>query len=62
MPAYTRDLSYAQDLSLRINDNGTGIDPDILQRGRQGHVGLHNMRERAARIMGKLDHLSHVSM
>jgi signal transduction histidine kinase/ligand-binding sensor domain-containing protein len=47
------DLSYAQDLSLRINDNGAGIDPDILQRGRQGHFGLHNMRERAARIMGK---------
>jgi signal transduction histidine kinase len=47
------DLSYAQDLSLRICDNGTGIDPDILHRGRQGHFGLQNMRERAARIMGK---------
>jgi signal transduction histidine kinase len=47
------DLSYAQDLSLRICDNGTGIDPDILHRGKQGHFGLQNMRERAARIMGK---------
>lgn len=46
-------LSYAQDLSLRISDNGTGIDSDIQHRGKQGHFGLQNMRERAARIMGK---------
>jgi signal transduction histidine kinase/ligand-binding sensor domain-containing protein len=47
------ELSYAQDLSLRIWDNGTGIDPDILHRGKPGHYGLQNMRERAARIVGK---------
>jgi signal transduction histidine kinase/ligand-binding sensor domain-containing protein len=47
------DLSYAQDLSLRICDNGRGIDPDILRRGKRGHYGLQGMRERAARIMGK---------
>ena len=47
------ELSYAQDLSLRIRDNGTGIDPDIVHRGKQGHFGLQSMRERAARIMGK---------
>jgi signal transduction histidine kinase/ligand-binding sensor domain-containing protein len=47
------ELSYAQDLSLRISDNGTGIDADILDRGKQGHFGLQNMRERASRIMGK---------
>jgi ligand-binding sensor domain-containing protein len=47
------ELSYAQDLSLRICDNGTGIDPEILPRGKRGHFGLQNMRERAARIMGK---------
>ncbi|MGB6309382.1 MAG: two-component regulator propeller domain-containing protein [Steroidobacteraceae bacterium] len=46
-------LSYAQDLSLRICDNGTGIDPDILRRGKRGHFGLQGMHERAARIMGK---------
>jgi signal transduction histidine kinase/ligand-binding sensor domain-containing protein len=46
-------LSYAQDLSLRISDNGAGIDPDIVLRGKQGHFGLQNMRERAERIMGK---------
>jgi signal transduction histidine kinase/ligand-binding sensor domain-containing protein len=47
------ELSYAQDLSLRICDNGSGIDPDILHRGKRGHFGLQNMRERAERIMGK---------
>jgi signal transduction histidine kinase len=47
------ELSYAQDLSLRICDNGVGIDPDIVHRGRPGHFGLQSMRERAARIMGK---------
>jgi signal transduction histidine kinase/ligand-binding sensor domain-containing protein len=47
------DLSFAQDLSFGIYDNGAGIDPDILRRGKTGHFGLQTMRERAARIMGK---------
>jgi signal transduction histidine kinase len=47
------DLSYAQDFNLVIRDNGTGIDPDILHRGKRGHFGLLGMRERAGRIMGK---------
>jgi len=47
------ELSYAQDLSLRIYDNGVGIDPDIVNRGKQGHFGLQGMRERAERIRGK---------
>jgi signal transduction histidine kinase/ligand-binding sensor domain-containing protein len=47
------ELTYAQDLSLRIWDNGLGIDPDILHRGKRGHFGLQGMRERTARIMGK---------
>jgi signal transduction histidine kinase len=47
------ELSYAQDLSLRICDSGLGIDPDIVLRGKQGHFGLQGMRERASRIMGK---------
>jgi signal transduction histidine kinase len=47
------ELSYAQDLNLRIHDNGAGIDPDIVHRGKPGHFGLQSMRERAARIMGK---------
>jgi signal transduction histidine kinase len=48
------ELSYAQDFGLRISDNGAGIDPGILHRGKPGHFGLQNMRERAARIMGKI--------
>jgi signal transduction histidine kinase len=47
------ELSFGQDLSLRISDNGAGIDPDILHHGKPGHFGLQNMRERAARIVGK---------
>jgi signal transduction histidine kinase/ligand-binding sensor domain-containing protein len=53
-------LSYAQDLSLRVSDNGAGIDPDIVQRGKPGHFGLQTMRERAARIMGKFSVVSSV--
>jgi signal transduction histidine kinase/ligand-binding sensor domain-containing protein len=48
------ELSYAQDLSIRVCDNGVGIDPDIVHRGKQGHFGLQSMRERAARILAKL--------
>jgi signal transduction histidine kinase len=47
-------LVYAHDLALRVNDNGIGIDPAVAERGRDGHFGLQGMRERAARIGGKL--------
>ena len=48
------ELTYAKDLSLSVRDNGAGIDPDIVHRGKQGHFGLQSMRERAARIVGQL--------
>jgi ligand-binding sensor domain-containing protein len=48
------ELRYADDLALRVNDNGTGIDPAVADRGKDGHFGLQGMRERAARIGGKL--------
>jgi signal transduction histidine kinase/ligand-binding sensor domain-containing protein len=48
------DLRYANDLSLRIKDNGLGIDPSIPELGREGHFGLQGMRERASRIRSKL--------
>jgi signal transduction histidine kinase len=48
------ELRYANDLGLRVADNGTGIDPAIADRGKDGHFGLQGMRERAARIGGKL--------
>jgi signal transduction histidine kinase len=48
------ELRYTNDLALRVSDNGTGIDPAIAATGRDGHFGLQGMRERAARIGGKL--------
>jgi ligand-binding sensor domain-containing protein/signal transduction histidine kinase len=48
------ELRYARDLTLRVDDNGTGIDPAIADRAKDGHFGLQGMRERAARIGGKL--------
>jgi len=41
-------------LSMRVRDNGCGIDPQMLERGLAGHWGLAGMRERAARIGGEL--------
>jgi signal transduction histidine kinase len=48
------ELKYADDLALRVGDNGTGIDPAVADSGKGGHFGLQGMRERAARIGGKL--------
>jgi signal transduction histidine kinase/ligand-binding sensor domain-containing protein len=44
------ELTYARDLTMRIRDNGVGIDPLIVGHGREGHFGLQGMRERAVRI------------
>jgi signal transduction histidine kinase/ligand-binding sensor domain-containing protein len=42
-------------LRLRVRDNGKGIDPEFLTpQGREGHFGMHGMRERAKLISGKL--------
>ena len=48
------ELGYSEDLTLRVRDNGVGIDPAIADKGRDGHFGLQGMRERAARIGGTL--------
>ena len=48
------ELKYAHDLVLRVKDNGVGIDPTIGDHGKEGHFGLQGMRERVARIGGKL--------
>jgi signal transduction histidine kinase/ligand-binding sensor domain-containing protein len=48
------ELRYAHDLALRVSDNGIGIDPAIVDRGKDRHFGLQGMRERAARIGGNL--------
>src|SRR6185369_8217735 len=47
-------LEYARDLTLRIRDDGVGIDPAILEKGKDGHFGLRGMRERAERIGARL--------
>jgi len=50
------EITYgAKQLSLRIRDDGLGIDPEIARIGRRpGHWGLVGMRERAACIRGRL--------
>ena len=48
------ELTYSQDLALRVADNGVGIDSEVADRGKDGHFGLQGMRERAVRIEGKL--------
>jgi hypothetical protein len=47
------ELLYADDLAVRVSDNGIGIDPTIADEGKDEHFGLKGMRERAARIGAK---------
>ena len=49
------ELEYnSSGLTMRVLDDGCGIDPQVLEAGRKGHWGLTGMRERAARIGGLL--------
>ena len=49
------ELEYADtELRMRIRDNGSGIEPQVLAAGRKGHWGLAGMRERATGIGGLL--------
>jgi signal transduction histidine kinase/streptogramin lyase len=43
-------LSYGRDLTLRVADDGVGMESTTAERGKEGHFGLSGMRERAARI------------
>ena len=52
------ELRYEQDLVVRVKDNGKGIDPAVAENGKPGHFGLQGMRERAARIGGRLSLVS----
>ncbi|MDQ5850011.1 MAG: ATP-binding protein, partial [Pseudomonadota bacterium] len=47
-------LEYGHDLTLRISDSGVGIDPAVMEAGKEGHFGLRGMRERAERIGAKV--------
>jgi signal transduction histidine kinase len=55
------ELKYGRDLMLRVSDNGIGIDPAVLDLGKDGHFGLQGMRERAGRIGGKLTMVSNLN-
>jgi signal transduction histidine kinase len=52
------ELRYDQDLVLRVKDDGKGIAPAVAENGKPGHFGLQGMRERAARIGGRLSLVS----
>ncbi len=50
------EITYSERLlRLRIRDNGTGIDPNVVNTGRDGHWGLQGMRERAQQIGAQLE-------
>jgi len=52
-------LEYAaHQLRVLVRDDGCGIDPHVLESGRDGHWGLSGMHERAGRIGAKLKVLS----
>jgi signal transduction histidine kinase len=48
-------------LLSRDRDNGCGVDPRVLDAGREGHWGLAGMQERAAKIGGLLKICSNAS-
>ena len=48
------ELKYSpSQLRVLVRDDGRGIEPQILQSGRDGHWGLSGMRERAEQIGGR---------
>jgi hypothetical protein len=40
----TREAVYT---NLNVGDDGSGIDPNVIETGRDGHWGLSGMRERS---------------
>jgi signal transduction histidine kinase/ligand-binding sensor domain-containing protein len=51
------DVTFGDaELTIRVRDDGIGMDPQILQRGqRGGHWGLTGMRERSKGLGGQLN-------
>jgi len=41
--------------SLRVRDDGVGLDAGLITRGRDGHWGLQGMRERTRQVGGSLE-------
>lgn len=55
------ELDYAaRNLHVLVRDDGCGIDPQVLETGREGHWGLANMRQRAEKIGAKFEVLSRI--
>jgi signal transduction histidine kinase/ligand-binding sensor domain-containing protein len=55
------EVEYASRyLRVKVRDDGCGIDPHVLDTGRQGHWGLPGMRERSEGIGAHLRLLSRV--
>jgi len=50
------EIGYGEkEFTVHVRDDGKGIDHEVLSAdGRQGHFGLHGMRERAELVGGKL--------
>jgi ligand-binding sensor domain-containing protein/signal transduction histidine kinase len=50
------EIDYGETVfTLRVRDDGAGIEPEVLGRGRRsGHFGLQGMRERSERAGGTL--------
>ena len=49
------ELRYFRDLTLRVRDDGRGIDPKVLANGKDGHFGIKGIRERAERVGARLN-------
>jgi ligand-binding sensor domain-containing protein/signal transduction histidine kinase len=45
---------HPRQFRLLVRDNGKGIDPEVLQAGRDGHFGISGMRERTRLAGGRL--------
>jgi signal transduction histidine kinase len=55
------EITYGERvLRLRIRDDGKGIDPKLLDAGRDAHWGLPGMRERAEQIGAQLEMWSEI--
>lgn len=48
------ELDYRKSFTMRVVDDGVGIDSQVLAKGKKGHYGIVGMRERAVLIGGKL--------
>jgi signal transduction histidine kinase/ligand-binding sensor domain-containing protein len=56
------EIRYSRDLELCLKDDGIGIDPEVMSKGKAGHFGIQGMKKRAARIRAKLSIVSDRNM